>query len=792
ANPEPMIICDEDQDLVSTVNLESVLADLTDNVDDVSFTFYTSFDDAINQFHDFFSISNPSNYVTGSREIFIRAELESENCFTIFSFDIEIYADPQLGNIPDLINCQADDGQPSDFFLGERDAQIIGIQQGMQVLYFESENDAMDRNGPIDATIAYQNTSNPQTIYVRLENQSHNGCFKVAPMQIEVRQSPDYNIPTDVFECDVNLNGLATTDLNDKVAEIQLGSTTDLNISFHLSPLNAEIGANPIPMDYTATGNPQLIYARIENANSGCFNVETFNINTFSLPEINLGQSLVACGNNFQTTLQWDLTEVELEVLDGRQYNIDFTYFTSQAGAEADIDPITDPGTYINTEGQETVFVRVTNLTTGCFSIAPFELVINPAPPINEFEVYRACHNEDGTVDLSDINSVLLENTFNVLVSYHNSIADAEANNSPLDTDHTYTGDTEDLVARVEFSTTGCYAVYPFRLQIDPLPIAHQPDDLVACDDDLDGLLELDLSVQDTAVLNGQEPGEHTIGYFSSQDDARENTNALGPDHVAANNETIFVRLENNETGCFDIAQFSVTINPLPVVDIGDQVICLDDLPLTVSAQTGDALDTYLWSTGETAAEIEITETGSYSVTVTSTFGCQATGTFNVAESEAATIDVVETVDFSDPNNITITISGIGDYLYQLNDLPPQTSNVFNDVPIGYNTVTVIDLNGCARITREVLVVDIPKHMTPNGDGDFDTWHIVGVETLPGTVVHIFDRYGKLLKELRHDSLGWDGTFNGNKMPTGDYWYVADVVHNGERFQIKGHFALRR
>ena len=82
--------------------------------------------------------------------------------------------------------------------------------------------------------------------------------------------------------------------------------------------------------------------------------------------------------------------------------------------------------------------------------------------------------------------------------------------------------------------------------------------------------------------------------------------------------------------------------------------------------------------------------------------------------------------------------------------------------------------------------------MTPNADGDFDTWHIAGIETLPGTTVFIFNRYGKLLKELSHNTPGWDGTYNGNNMPAGDYWYLADIRQNGNSFEVKGHFALRR
>jgi gliding motility-associated-like protein len=91
-----------------------------------------------------------------------------------------------------------------------------------------------------------------------------------------------------------------------------------------------------------------------------------------------------------------------------------------------------------------------------------------------------------------------------------------------------------------------------------------------------------------------------------------------------------------------------------------------------------------------------------------------------------------------------------------------------------------------------VFVIDIPKFFTPNNDGFFDSWHIVGARELPGSRIHIFDRYGKLLKMLTHASPGWNGTFNGQPMPTDDYWFVADIVQDTESFTIKGHFTLKR
>ena len=84
-----------------------------------------------------------------------------------------------------------------------------------------------------------------------------------------------------------------------------------------------------------------------------------------------------------------------------------------------------------------------------------------------------------------------------------------------------------------------------------------------------------------------------------------------------------------------------------------------------------------------------------------------------------------------------------------------------------------------------------PTFFTPNGDGYNDFWYIIGVNKNLSTNINIqiFDRYGKLLKQIDPLSQGWDGTFNGNQMPSSDYWYVIKL-ENGRN--VKGHFSLKR
>ena len=125
------------------------------------------------------------------------------------------------------------------------------------------------------------------------------------------------------------------------------------------------------------------------------------------------------------------------------------------------------------------------------------------------------------------------------------------------------------------------------------------------------------------------------------------------------------------------------------------------------------------------------------------------------------------------------------------------TSNTFIGVSPGYHVVTVRDLNGCGIGTDQALVIDYPRFFTPNGDGYNDTWHIEGIQSRPLADIYIFDRYGKLLKQLSPLGDGWDGTYNGKLMPSTDYWFTItlDMLYGDDVSLIKtfkGHFSLKR
>jgi len=789
-SPIEIIICDDDQDAFSIIDLDALIPSIVSSTTDLIISFHTT----LNDLHDNTNaIITPTIFNATNQTIYTRVESTITGCYAIAEIPVIVNTLPMFPVISNFENCETDGNQTTDFLFNTKDSEILNGQTGKQVLYFETEIDAINRTNSIDKNSNYTNTSSPQTIYVRVENTTDQSCYGASSFIIEVGSVPLFNPPTNFIVCDdISNNGLETFNLNEKTVEISQGSPETLSITYYTSLTDAENMQNEIDTNYTNVTNPQQIYARIENG-TYCHAIAEFGLNVIQVPTVNLPSTLTTCDVDYDGISTFDLTVAEFEILDVRNNGITITYFESSETLESNTNTISNPETYNNIANPQTVFIKVENTLSGCYVSIPLELEVNLPPAINTIPTIDICDNDTDIYDLNDATQILFTDIINTLITYHLSLTDAQNNQNNIGNTYNYTSSNQTLYVRAENTITTCVAISSFELVVYQNPIANMPPNMESCDDDYDFTLFFDLSQQTAIVLGGQNPSNYTITYHETNPDAENGEYAISNlNYEAVDGQEIYVRLENNTTGCFDTTSFITTVLRKPVVDIPQQTVCLDNFPLTVIAGELVAGDASLWSTGETTSEIDINQIGQYWVTVTTPYGCSTSTIFDVIESEQATIEVTETVDFSDPNNITITISGIGNYMYVLDDGEPQTSNVFENVSLGYHTVSIIDLNGCASISREVVVIDTPKFMTPNGDGYFDTWHISGIEHLPGTTISIYDRYGKQMTFLTSETVGWDGTYNGLNMPANDYWFVANVKQNGVEFQVKGHFALRR
>ncbi len=251
-----------------------------------------------------------------------------------------------------------------------------------------------------------------------------------------------------------------------------------------------------------------------------------------------------------------------------------------------------------------------------------------------------------------------------------------------------------------------------------------------------------------------------------------------------------------------------VYVNPLPVVSLTDGTICVDAAGVPFQTYLLDSgLDNanydFVWTFDGTAipnatqATYSAAEVGTYTVVATnSTTNCVSNIASAVvtATNPATSLTVTQSDYFSDNATLTVTVAGgNGTLLYQLDAGILQESNVFTGVSGGSHTITVVDTQGCTYLTQEVLIIDYPRYFTPNGDGHNDTWNILGLNQ-PDAKLFIFDRYGKLIKQIvpSSSSSGWDGTYNNAPMPSTDYWFTLDYTENGVAKQFKAHFSLKR
>ncbi|GGG57320.1 hypothetical protein GCM10010976_30190 [Bizionia arctica] len=787
--PINLVICDDDQDAFSIVNLDDKISEIVSNTSNLNISFHTSEDDANLKENE---ITNTTAYNANTQTVYVRIESELTSCYTLVHFEIIVNTEPTFIDISNFRNCETDGNQTAEFFFVDKDAEILNGQPGKQVLYFENATDALNRTNIIDKSVAYVNQTNPEIIHVRVENNSDQSCFGLSSFIIEVGSVPLFDAPLNTFLCDDSSNDTQESfDLNAIITEMSQNSPENLIITFYESFLDAENKENELPLNYTNQTNPQQIYARVENG-TYCHAIAEFGLNVIQVPLVNSASALTQCDTNQDGSASFDLTVTEPEVLDIRQDDILVTFHETIEDVEDNNVTILNPSAYTNTSNPQTVYIRVTNTVSNCYVTIPLDLIVN-LPPAILTNTIDTCENDSNFYNLLDAIEDLIGTQTPIDLTFYANLTDAQSTQNPLDTNYTYITNNDTIFLKAVNTDTGCTTITSFNLLINPTPFANQPQNMVACDDDYDSMLIFDLSQQTSSILGAQNPSQYTVSYFELAEEATDNTNAiLDLDYNAFDQQTIYVRVDNNTTGCFSTTSFMTIINRKPVVDIPDQTVCLDNLPLVVSADTGFADDTYLWSTNASTPEIEITQIGTYTVTVTTANGCQTSSTFTVIESEQATIEFTETVDFSNPNNITVTISGIGNYLYTLDHGVPQESNVFYNVTLGLHTIEIIDLNGCANATKEIVIIDAPLFFTPNNDGYNDTWHITGVDQLEGTIVHIFDRYGKLLITLTHSSPGWDGIYRGENMPSNDYWFIAQVKKGPISFEVKRHFALKR
>ena len=229
--------------------------------------------------------------------------LTNKDCNDIKSFSINLIQKPNASQPSDIIKCESFPYDGVEVFT--LNSQNTSILNGLNPLdytisYHLTLSDAENNTNPLINN--YQNISQSQEIFVRLQSNNDTLCYDTTNFFIKVFKEPILNPLPTISVCDDSTNdGKEVFDFSNQIiTALNTQSASEFNVSFHLTLSDAHAAINPISLNYTNVSNPQTIYCRVENvSNTGCYKVSDFQIAVKEKPALNLFDVYPIClGNN--------------------------------------------------------------------------------------------------------------------------------------------------------------------------------------------------------------------------------------------------------------------------------------------------------------------------------------------------------------------------------------------------------------------------------------------------------------------------------------------------------------
>lgn len=424
------------------------------------------------------------------------------------------------------------------------------------------------------------------------------------------------------------------------------------------------------------------------------------------------------------------------------------------------------------------VYAKVTN-SYGCIDVAPIELKFYPIPNIDTVKYNSTlCDTDlDGLYepDFDEISKTIVNNSSDFDIYYF----DNAGYNFPA-LPKTWTYSTPTRVYVLVASKNGCTNATGFiDFKIGTKLTVNNISSPV-CDNDLDGKTDTKISDHLPAAATGT--SYHYYDTFAKAQEAKPGNTALDSQQITAT-KTFYIRAEN-PAFCPNIFELQITFNqPKTSPDIKDLIICKN---ATTIIDAGNNFTYYKWSNGTEGAALQTATygAGNHFVELSSN-GCVYKQTFTITEAVDPKFDSVIELG----NSITVNVSGGNPpYEYSLDNTNWQTSNVFNNLKRGLQTVYVRDTNKCTPIEYEFLIFNQINAITPNGDGVNDVLDYSDLRVKKDVKILIFDRYGKqIYSNEKQTNYIWDGTENGRTIPSGTYWYILEWTEpdNGAKLSFK-------
>ncbi|KAA1246720.1 T9SS type B sorting domain-containing protein [Aquimarina sp. RZ0] len=557
-------------------------------------------------------------------------------------------------------------------------------------------------------------------------------------------------------------------------------------VTYYTSQLDAENKENSISEVYTTIAGE--VFARIENVNlNSCYLTTSFNLLVNPSPNLsNSTYSYTICeisdGSQDQGTFVFSDVLGSLTNANGESvgllandellsiYDFSITFHNSETDARNDENPITN-GSQV--AAGDIIFVRVennqTSNPTACFNIdniARIYIEIGQIPEANTEVpdlVQCAISLENQHVaffDLTSNNTVISgsNNSPESQVIYYASLQDFE-NDLPIADTRAYSNisNPQTVIAVIIDPDSGCErsTSTSFDIQVEALPVLVNNEAFSG-------------SVDVCVFADGIVQGITMIGEDIGAVDGQEYRYDWTPDNIDSDND-------GNEDAIYFIDEL-----------LQEQVF---NLVITRIASSGGGTDC--------SNAINPITSEPYKITLKPILGLVGVD-YEVVEPSFSTTEytivAIPELPIGDLSDLEYALQSMS----SSNFLEYQNSPVFTNVSAGDYKILVRNKKGCLpeATSERIRLIGFQKYFTPNGDGMHDTWNLINMENQIRTLIYIFDRNGRLLKQLIPGERGWDGTYNGKLLPSSEYWFRVEFNEpknlNTTQSIFSGSFSLIR
>ena len=290
-----------------------------------------------------------------------------------------------------------------------------------------------------------------------------------------------------------------------------------------------------------------------------------------------------------------------------------------------------------------------------------------------------------------------------------------------------------------------------------------------------------------------------------------------GPNYapVLSATTTYYVLASSNDCVTGNRKPVTATINAIPTIISAPNVTVCEGNSGTLNATASATTATINWytaptggmpiETGNSFITIPISTITTYYIDATENSCTSPTRTEVKLEVLGNTVSAISpinlnnltVVDDSDNNSITINIfPNNSNYEFNLNRFDEfGDETYFEHLEPGIHFLYLRDKTNCGISKLDIAILGFSKFFTPNGDGYNDTWKVLGndLNNIQISVIYIFDRFGKLVADVDLTGEGWDGFYNGERLPAADYWYLVKYTDQyGDYREKRGNLSLIR